>query len=237
MELLAREREPHEESLGVIWGLRTAALVVVLEGCATNSQTGNNTGGSGGAGGTSHAVCAPVDDHNPCTDDVCENGSPVSKPAEAGSACATGGTVCDGLGACVACLAPAHCPGKDDACPTRSCTQAQCGFDFAAAGTALPVQTAGDCLQAVCDRNGNAASIPDDTSHTLQGPHPREQARAGDPRGDRAGDARGGEHGDEEGHHARHPRQGRHRADADMNHGTDGTAAACWDFGANVACM
>ena len=24
--------------------------------------------------------------------------------------------------------------------------------------------------------------------------------------------------------------------DADMNHGADGTAAACWDFGGNAAC-
>ncbi len=47
-------------------------------------------------------ACIPVDDKNPCTDDVCDNGVPMNKPTAAGSPCWTAATHCDGWGACVA---------------------------------------------------------------------------------------------------------------------------------------
>jgi EGF domain len=120
-----------------------------------SSSSSSSAGGSGGSGGS---TCVPVDDKNPCTNDVCENGVPAHPPTAAGSDCSTGGTLCDGKGACVACLAPSDCPGADDACQTRTCVQGTCGHDFTAAGTALPIQTTGDCKQDVCD--GKGATLP-----------------------------------------------------------------------------
>jgi hypothetical protein len=38
-----------------------------------------------------------------------------------------------------------------------------CGHELAAAGTALPMQAAGDCRQAVCDGNGEAILQNDDS--------------------------------------------------------------------------
>jgi VCBS repeat protein/FG-GAP repeat protein len=101
-------------------------------GGAASSSSSSSTVGSGGTGGT---ACVPVDDSNPCTDDVCENEVPVHVPTAAGTACAAGGALCDGLGACVACLAPKDCPGMDSACQARTCTQGTCGLDLAPAGT------------------------------------------------------------------------------------------------------
>src|SRR5262249_17296448 len=125
-----------------------ALLFVMLWANSLGCGTTSAAGGAGGAGGapsttstgtpstTSSGVpCVPVDDNNPCTDDVCENGVPVSKPAAAGTACAMGGSLCDGMGACVECLAPADCAGMDDVCQTRTCTQGKCGKSLAPAGT------------------------------------------------------------------------------------------------------
>ena len=145
---------------------------------SSSSSSASGTGGTGGAtssasssaSGTGGSMCSPVDDSNPCTDDLCENGVPVNKPTAAGSVCSVGGTLCDGKGACVACLAATDCPGTDGACQTRTCAQGQCGIDFAAAGTALPTQTAGDCKQAVCDGAGattvanDNTDVPDDSN-------------------------------------------------------------------------
>src|SRR5262249_11279767 len=126
----------------------------------TGTTTGTTgTGGMGGSPGTTSSTtgtCIPVDDNNPCTDDVCEGGLPVHHPVPAGSPCSMGGPRCDGMGKCVACLAPADCPGMDDACQTRTCVNGTCGHDFTAAGTALPAQTTGDCKKVVCDGNGAA---------------------------------------------------------------------------------
>src|SRR5690349_1916613 len=94
-----------------------AFLFVILGasalGCGTPFTGG--AGGTGGAPGTTStgAPCVPADDNNPCTEDVCENGVPVNKPAAAGTLCATGGSRCDGLGSCVDCLAPTDCAGMD----------------------------------------------------------------------------------------------------------------------------
>ena len=44
----------------------------------------------------------PVDDKNACTDDVCDNDVPVSKPTAAGSPFPIADAQCDGSGACLA---------------------------------------------------------------------------------------------------------------------------------------
>ena len=123
-------------------------------GVAVSTTSSSTTSSSSSGGGSGGSDCVPVDDKNPCTNDVCVNGAPAHPPTAPGIACATGGALCDGKGACVECLAPSDCPGADDACQTRTCVQGTCGHDFAAAGTALPVQTTGDCKQDVCDGAG-----------------------------------------------------------------------------------
>ncbi len=128
-----------------------------IDGLGGSGGVGSPTSSSS-AGGSGGSDCVPVDDSNPCTNDVCVNGAPAHPPAAPGSACDTGGILCDGKGACVECLAPSDCPGADDACQTRTCVQGKCGRDFTAAGTVLPIQTTGDCKQNVCD--GAGAIIP-----------------------------------------------------------------------------
>ncbi len=114
-------------------------------------------------GGTGGGSCVPVDDANPCTDDLWESGAPVHHPPPPGSPCSNAGVMCDGAGQCVECLAPADCPGSDDACQTRTCQLGKCGQGVTAPGTAVPVQTAGDCKKSVCDGQGAAVVENDDT--------------------------------------------------------------------------
>jgi hypothetical protein len=65
------------------------------------------------------------------------------------------------------CITPADCAGSDDDCRTPTCDMGVCGVSFTPANTPVAAQTAHDCLQAVCDGNGNATSIPDDTDLPL----------------------------------------------------------------------
>ena len=53
------------------------------DGGAAAASSSSSTGGMGGAGG---APCVPVDDANPCTDDLSEDNVPVHKPTPAGAA-------------------------------------------------------------------------------------------------------------------------------------------------------
>jgi hypothetical protein len=67
-------------------------------------------GGSPDPVSTGDDADLPVDG-NACTADVCDFGVPLNPPEPAGTACAqSGGTVCDGSGACVECLAGPDCP-------------------------------------------------------------------------------------------------------------------------------
>ena len=113
------------------------------------------------------AVCAPIDDNNPCTDDVCQDGRPAHLPLDAGTACAAG--VCDGAGACVGCLEDGDCTGLqicDE--PNRVCVDPTCSDgerdgtepDVDCGGPCLPTQPcadglhcvdAADCASGVCD--------------------------------------------------------------------------------------
>ena len=103
-------------------------------------------------------------DGNQCTSDVCTAGTPSNPPVAAGAACSQGGgSLCNGSGACVACLAATDCPGVDDECQARTCTGGACGVSFTPAGTPLQSQTAGDCEANVCDGAGNAVVANDDT--------------------------------------------------------------------------
>ena len=61
----------------------------------------NCVNGSGGAANVVNDVDLP-DDGNQCTDDVCAAGVPSNPPLASGTTCRqSGGTQCDGAGACV----------------------------------------------------------------------------------------------------------------------------------------
>jgi hypothetical protein len=95
-------------------------------------------------------------DGNPCTRDVCTEGSTNNPVETAGTACSAppDGRVCDGLGSCVACNQDADCPGPTNECQRPVCTGHACGSAFTDADTPVGAQTAGDCKTAVCDGTG-----------------------------------------------------------------------------------
>lgn len=108
----------------------------------------------------------PVD-NNACTSDVCTDGVPSNANLGEGTSC--GGTlVCDGNGVCVGCNQASDCPGSDSFCQTITCSNQQCGVDYAAAGTPLPEnqQTAGQCKQVQCNGTGGTqiANLSNGTS-------------------------------------------------------------------------
>jgi hypothetical protein len=113
----------------------------------------------------------PVDG-NGCTKDLC-TGSTPSNPFEApGTPCSeNGGALCNGAGVCVQCQVAADCPGGPDTeCSIRTCSAAgACGTNLVASGTALSVQTPGDCRRAVCDGMGGVGSVNDDTDVFVDG--------------------------------------------------------------------
>ena len=74
--------------------------VAAVIGCSSEPVIPESSSAGSGSGG---GACAPIDDQNPCTDDVCENGAAIGKPTAAGTSCSTDGErYCDGSGACVA---------------------------------------------------------------------------------------------------------------------------------------
>jgi hypothetical protein len=109
----------------------------------------------------------PVDG-NPCTNDVCTAGVPSNPPAPAGLSCGPS-LECDGAGNCAGCLKASECPGQDGECQTRTCTNGTCGFDYAAAGTPLNSQVAGDCHERRCDGNGGVTNAVDDGDVPVDG--------------------------------------------------------------------
>ncbi|MFT3768282.1 MAG: hypothetical protein QM820_22765 [Minicystis sp.] len=61
------------------------------------------------------------------------------------------------------CLTADTCPGQDDECKKRACNNGTCAASFTAMGTAISVQSAGDCKKAVCDGNGGVTAVADDS--------------------------------------------------------------------------
>ncbi len=102
-----------------------------------------------------------------CTSDICMAGVPSNPPQALGFTCNdAGGTVCNAVGGCVQCNAPADCTTIPDTfCQTPTCTSGACGASFEALGTALPAgdQLAGNCQLAVCNGNGGTTSQADNT--------------------------------------------------------------------------
>ena len=99
----------------------------------------------------------PVDG-NPCTKDVCTNGTP-SNPSEPNTTTCGTNQTCDGSGHCLGCTVAANC-GTDSACRTFSCSaQGVCGSTALAQGTVVATQIAHDCKQDQCDGNGNVVTV------------------------------------------------------------------------------
>jgi hypothetical protein len=99
------------------------------------------------------------DDGLECTLERCEDGAPMSMPADAGTPCAAGS--CNDAGACTGCTDAADCGDTGDFCQSPSCTDAVCGVVVTDAGTALPDgdQTTGDCQRRECDGGGNIVAV------------------------------------------------------------------------------
>jgi hypothetical protein len=96
----------------VAWALWSLGMVAAVGACTTQPPVSDGPQASRSSE-TVGAACVPVDDRNPCTEDVCESGVPKSKPTAAGNECAADGTRCDGVGRCVtpACFKTIGLPG------------------------------------------------------------------------------------------------------------------------------
>jgi len=109
------------------------------------------------------------EDNNPCTKNVCTNGSPSHPNEPANTTCGIN-LICDNAGQCVGCVLPTDCAGNDDFCKTRTCTNGMCGFSFTAMGTDLPTgQTTGDCKVLECDNQGNIVTSSENTDLPVDG--------------------------------------------------------------------
>jgi hypothetical protein len=108
------------------------------------------------------------DDRNACTNDICSSGSPSHTTMPNGSNCG-GANHCEG-GLCVGCSVAGDCPGTDTTCRARTCSATGvCGFSFAAAQTALPDPTTGDCKGLQCDGQGNTQVVNDNGDLPVDG--------------------------------------------------------------------
>ncbi len=100
--------------------------------------------------GPAESTCTPVSDGNPCTDDVCVNGSPQSVPRTTGIPCDDNATVCDGSGTCSATavceIGPAPPIDDGNACTTDAC-------DPISGVQHLPVASG-----VVCENDGNVCN-------------------------------------------------------------------------------
>jgi hypothetical protein len=155
-------------------GTGTCSSPPAAAGTAVGSQTAGDCHKSQ-CDGAGHIVAAVDDtdvpnDGNSCTQDSCSAGNPVFTPAAINTACAqSGGSFCDGAGACVACNSASQCAGSDTECQTRTCSAHACGMAFVPNGQALAAQTAGDCHQLQCNGAGGTTSAVDDGDVPVDG--------------------------------------------------------------------
>ena len=108
--------------------------------------TRNVCDGMGGIIGLGDPTDLP-NDGNACTLDLCLGGQvPGFIPTPAGTSCAqSGGTVCDGNGACVQCLTSADCAGGAGVCFGNVCVGSSCSD-----GLKDGMETDVDCGGSVC---------------------------------------------------------------------------------------
>ncbi len=146
-----------------VCGVSNAAQGTMVTAQTPGDCMVNQCDGNGAVVAAQDNADVPVDGET-CTKDLCNAGVPSNPPEAVGQACSEGsGTECDGAGHCVACLAATDCPGQDTQCQKRACNSGVCGVTNTAQGTAVTMQTAGDCQKVVCDGNGATTSQADDT--------------------------------------------------------------------------
>ncbi len=141
----------------------TAQNTVVTSQTARDCQK-NVCNGAGAVTTANDDTDAP-NDNNACTIDSCLAGAPHFVNATMGAACGTAGQCSAGV--CVGCLSANDCPGTDDECQARSCTNNVCGTTFTSAGTAVAAQTANNCRKNVCDGSGNIVNQNDNADLPL----------------------------------------------------------------------
>jgi hypothetical protein len=102
-------------------------------------------------------------DGNPCTTDVCTNGTPSNNFVNAGTSCGPS-LMCNGSGGCVGCLQDTDCPMAPNVCQVRVCmTGGVCGFNNVPVGTLVPANdVAGDCHHDQCNGSGDIETVIDD---------------------------------------------------------------------------
>jgi hypothetical protein len=134
---------------------------------STPKPSGTSCGTNMVCDGAGHCDNCNVPSDCPGTDTECETRTCTNHVcgvsfATSGTTCQTN-EVCDGAGNCNACNVASDCPGSDTACGTRTCTNHVCGMNFVAAGTPTPIQTPGDCEDAVCDGAGHVTQVVDNS--------------------------------------------------------------------------
>jgi hypothetical protein len=139
-------------------GTSDVAAGTVLVAQQTGDCKVDKCDGAGNVVGVIDDTDKPVD-ANACTDDVCAGGMPSNPFTTMGATCGTS-LLCDGAGHCVGCNQPSDCPpGPDTECRARTCVGGTCGLTLTPVGTALSVQTSGDCQQLQCDGVGAIVSV------------------------------------------------------------------------------
>jgi hypothetical protein len=115
-----------------------------------------------------------VPSSNDCVTSMCAQGTLSEPPKALGTPCATtGGQLCDGAGACVACNVASDCATTGDDCKVAACNADKtCGVVNAPAGTPVSAaqQIPGDCKTLSCDGSGGTmakttpSDVPDDSN-------------------------------------------------------------------------
>lgn len=128
------------------------------ETCATFPRDCGACSGCGNGVCEGSETCANCQaDCGRCSGEFCGNG--VCARRESCTACAR--DCCPVV--TPQCALATDCPPTGNECTLRTCVAGQCGTTFAAAGTSLQTQTAGDCLTATCDGAGGTTQVPDAT--------------------------------------------------------------------------
>ncbi|HMY20048.1 MAG TPA: VCBS repeat-containing protein, partial [Polyangium sp.] len=117
------------------WGFVSILGIVVFSGACSDPAPATKD-------------CPAVDDGNPCTIDTCNEGSVAHEPAPERTPCSSGGNVCDGMGACVACVVEADCPQYP--CGEALCASNVCGYDLYPPSLPFGQQIDGDCATNKC---------------------------------------------------------------------------------------
>jgi hypothetical protein len=115
-------------------------------GIGNTGATGGSTGGVSGNGGTPTGGAGGL-----------SGGTGGVGGVAGGVSGGTGGTA----GASGECQQASECPGSDTECSTRTCVNQICGVDHTPAGFVVAAQTAGDCLEQICDGQGQVMGQAD----------------------------------------------------------------------------